>query len=143
MASDLERRIRYCDRITKASGSNLWMVSRALPAVKHRFFTVAYASMRVIDDFVDDEFMGLDVRAREAGRDAAEAKVRLWIEQSEAAAGGGFVAGVGSYEAEIFLAMNEMLGRSTLGAGPWVGLGGALVDDIRERRLGKWEDFLG
>ncbi|MDG2123809.1 MAG: hypothetical protein P8J87_08945 [Verrucomicrobiales bacterium] len=78
MASDLERRIRYCDRITKASGSNLWMVSRALPAVKHRFFTVAYASMRVIDDFVDDEFMGLDVRAREAGRDAAEAKVRLW-----------------------------------------------------------------
>ncbi|MDG2123808.1 MAG: hypothetical protein P8J87_08940 [Verrucomicrobiales bacterium] len=39
--------------------------------------------------------------------------------------------------------MNEMLGRSTLGAGPWVGLGAALVDDIRERRLGKWEDFLG
>ena len=142
MGGELEKRIRYCDRITKASGSNLWMVSRALPAAKHRFFTVAYSSMRVIDDFVDDEFMALDPAGREAERGAAEAKVALWVEQSEAAAQREFVATERSYEPEIFLAMNEMLGRSTLGAGPWRGLGGALTDDIRERRLGTWADFL-
>ena len=53
--SDLE----FCKRITRRGGSNLWLVSKALPAAKKDLFAACYASMRYIDDFVDEEFQAL------------------------------------------------------------------------------------
>ncbi len=140
----LERRIRFCNELTRAGGSNLWLVSRALPPAKHRFFTVAYASMRVIDDFVDDDFMKRPPDERAAGRAAAVARIAKWVAQAEAAGGGTLdVTLPGVDDPEIFGALNVMLGGSSLGAGPWRRLGDALIDDIREKPMATWDDFLG
>ncbi len=132
-----------CAEITRASQSNLWLVSRALPKEKHALFASSYASMRVIDDFVDDEFMGLSAEERVAARGAAVGKIALWVEQSRAAKAGTFIGGEGSYEPVVFTALQDTLGRSTLDVGPWARLGAALTADIEEKALPGWDEFYG
>ena len=130
-----------CAEITRASQSNLWLVSRALPKEKHALFASSYASMRVIDDFVDDEFMGLPAVERAATRETAVAKIALWVEQASAAKKGVFSGGGGSYEPEVFVALQDTLSQSTLDVGPWSRLGAALTADIEEKPLPGWDAF--
>lgn len=138
-----EEWVERCNAITSASGSNLWLVSRALPRLRHRFFTVAYASMRVVDDFVDDQFMALPGGERAERRSWARGRVRRWADQSAEAAEGRFDPGApDAWEPAIFAALNVVLGRSTLGADPWRRLAAALTDDIDEVPLLTWDDFL-
>ena len=130
-----------CAEITRASQSNLWLVSRALPQEKHALFASSYASMRVIDDFVDDDFMGLAPEKRSATRETAVSKIALWVEQAKAAKEGGFSDGKASYEPEVFIALQDTLSKSTLDVGPWARLGAALTADIEEEPLPGWDAF--
>jgi len=138
----LEDDFRHCRAVTEASRSNLWLVGRALPALKHRLFTAAYASMRVIDDVVDEGYLGLAEGERAGRRGEIESTVDRWVEQAQRAAAGQFHAEACSYEPAIFRALDATLGRSGLGAGPWEALGRAMKDDLDERRLATWDDFL-
>lgn len=131
--------------VTRRSASNLWFVGRALEARKRRLFQAAYATMRVIDDFVDDGFLALPPPQRVREREGALARLEGWIRSAEAAIRGGHVNPDDLPDAEareLMRALAESAGSSDLPPDPWHRLGEAMAFDIREGRLRSWEDFL-
>ncbi|MEK9660695.1 MAG: squalene/phytoene synthase family protein [Alphaproteobacteria bacterium] len=121
--------------------NNMARVAAALSLPQQALFHVTYALMRVIDDFVDEDFMARTADEREIGRAAAFAVVDRWQTQSEAAAAGRFTADAGSLHADLFTVMNRVVGNSDIGAGPWRALAGAMRADLAEGRFETWQDF--
>ena len=132
---------QYCDDITKKSASNLWYVSRSLPKAKHKLFIASYASMRVIDDYVDDEFLPLNKNKRNIKRQFAIGKISKWKNDAILSAAGDYNDDNGEYS-KIFTALNSCLSKSNLGAGAWSRLADAMYFDVKESKLNDWEDFL-
>ncbi len=132
---------KYCGYITKKSASNLWYVSRSLPKAKYKFFVASYASMRVIDDYVDDEFLLLSQDLRHDKRQFAIDKISKWKNDAILSANGDYNDGNGEY-IKIFSALNSCLSKSNLGAGAWSRLADAMYFDVKESKLNDWNDFL-
>lgn len=127
--------------VTRRSASNLWFVGQALPVRKQRLFEAAYATMRVIDDFVDDEFLNLPANRREAARPDGLARVDRWLAGAEAALANIEGAANTDIEGRLFSALRRASKGSDLSAEPWQALAAAMRFDVREGRLNTWEDF--
>lgn len=143
--------------VTRASGSNLDAVGRFLPARKRALFEACYASMRIVDDFVDDGFLTLDAAGRAAARPRARRAVERWYARSEAAlAGRDWRAARAEAEAEArgtddpLLAagaapVHDALQAAALAGAPgpraWRALAEAMTRDIEERPIASWADF--
>ena len=136
--SDLD----YCLDLTRRSGSNLWLVGRALPKARREMFVSAYASMRVVDDFVDDEFAVQPAERRAALRQGAHARVANWRQAVESALAGAPEAGdAAALDPPIARALTDRFHGSDIGAGPWAALAEAMHRDVDERPFSTWADF--
>lgn len=132
---------RIAEEITKASGSNLWYVSRALAPEKRRFFNAAYASMRLVDDFVDNDFLRRSPQERASGRREALTRLNIW-QQAAIQASEGTQGFADDREGRVFSCLAETLGHSDLGAGPWKALHQAMCHDVEEQEIADWPDYL-
>ncbi|MBF0126732.1 MAG: squalene/phytoene synthase family protein [Magnetococcales bacterium] len=131
-----------CRDIAKKNGSPLFLVSRLLGARKRRLFITAYAAMRIVDDLVDEHFFTRDIRERAAIKDGILRRIDLWRQQAVAASTGDFQPVEDSFEPMVFVGLNETAGISDLGPWPWTALAGAMEQDVREREIVTWNDFL-
>lgn len=135
-------------RVTRNSASNLWAVGRYLPVGKRRLFEAAYASMRIVDDFVDDGFLELGHAARAEERNAARKAVGHWLDRCRSALTGepGVDDPVDPLDCvgagKIYRALSNAALVGAPSATPWVALATAMEHDIDERPLRYWPDFL-
>lgn len=130
----------HCAAIAARNDSPLWLVGRALPEAKRRFFAAAYASMRLIDDFVDDEFLALAPADRAAQRAAAHEKLAHWATAVDAAAAGKPPA-TAKTDGQVFQALARTLPHSDLGTAPWHALAAAMRQDVDEQPIADWAGF--
>jgi phytoene synthase len=142
-AAGLDEQLRYCERIALQGRNNLFRAAQFLTArTRYHLFTSTYASMRVLDDAVDVDFLARSAADRERTRPETLAAVDLWVEQVERASRGAFVPGPGAFEPAIFTVLNRYLPESDLGVEPFHRLAGAMRRDVRETELAGWDDFL-
>jgi len=133
--------IRHCLAVAEASQSNLWLVGRLLSARRRAFFAASYASMRVIDDFVDDDFLQRLPANRLTSRRPAIDVINRW-EADVAKAAAGTAACNGTFDDRIFSGLSVTLGHSDLGDLPWQRMAQAMRHDVNEEPFETWEDFL-
>lgn len=134
----------YCLDVTRRGGSNLWFVGRSLPSPRREMFVSAYASMRVIDDFVDDDFLAREVAKREAGRKAAHCKVDNWLAAMEKALAGRAMEASDEDPslAGIVNCLAPLFAGSDIGEAPWRLLARSMHRDIDEKPFRDWTDFI-
>ncbi|NMM46194.1 squalene/phytoene synthase family protein [Rhodospirillaceae bacterium KN72] len=127
--------------LTRRSASNLWFVGRALPSRKRKLFEAAYATMRVVDDFVDDTFLARGPVERAETRQAALSYIDQW-EQAAVAALDGYIAETGDPRDDaLFDALRIAAVGSDIPCRPWNALAEAMRFDVTEGRLTTWQDF--
>ncbi|RVU39247.1 hypothetical protein EOI86_08390 [Hwanghaeella grinnelliae] len=138
--SDLD----HCLDVTRRGKSNLWFVGRGLPARRRSMFASAYASMRVVDDYVDDEFLVLPVEERAQRRAGAHDRVSGWLSSMEAAVAGEVRAGGsgGLPDPRIVRAVSDCFAGADIGPGPWRHLARSMHRDIDEVPFRSWDDFV-
>lgn len=129
--------------ITRKSASNLWFVGQALSAKRRRLFEASYATMRLIDDFVDDEFLARAADMRAESRDAARSRVLAWEAACCAAIANQHPkdSGGNAQEAAVIAALREAAEHSDVPDAPWRALARAMAFDIAEHPLTTWADF--
>ncbi|RED51048.1 phytoene/squalene synthase family protein [Aestuariispira insulae] len=134
----------FCASITRRGGSNLWLVSRALPKAKRSLFAATYASMRFIDDYVDDEYQLLCEHERISKQAEALSVLESWKAQARQAITGS-ASDLDPHHAiaPVFRAMAATVGNSDLGERPWLALSAAMHSDIQNSPLETWDDFYG
>lgn len=128
--------------IAKAARSPMERAAAALDPVRYRIFCAAYASMRVIDDFVDDAFLARPLAARAESRPAALATVRDWERQATAALTGGAAPPAGDRFRTTHAALAATHGIARLDPMPWRRLAGAMARDVEEAAMPDWDAFL-
>jgi phytoene synthase len=139
--------------VTKASKSNLNAVGRFLPPAKRRLFEACYASMRVVDDFVDDDFLGRESAIRADSRAQARGVVDAWRARCEAALAGDpwreIEAGsvdqdplIQAGMAPLYDALAQAGANGAPGPMPWTLLARSMARDIDEVPISSWDDFL-
>ena len=142
----LRRALRHCADITYASRNHLARAAERLHApTKRNLFVASYAAMRVVDDAVDDGFLGLDGEVRDAQRSRWLGRLEDWLRQAELCAGGTWRATRepgGFWDERIFAALDHFVGRSEIGVEPWRRLIDSLASDVREQELDTWDDYL-
>jgi phytoene/squalene synthetase len=138
--SDLD----HCLDITRRGKSNLWFVGRGLPARRRAMFASAYASMRVVDDFVDDEFLVLPIEERERRRAGAHERVAEWMSAMESAVAGAPAPGAedGFPDMRIVRAVADCFLGADIGPGPWRQLARSMHRDVDELPFRNWDDFV-
>ncbi|NGZ07554.1 MAG: squalene/phytoene synthase family protein [Magnetococcales bacterium] len=130
-----------CHQIARKNGSPLFLVSRLLGTRKRQLFLAAYATMRIIDDLVDDAFLPLDNAQRHARRATTLEQIERWRTHVLTALDGCLVPEPDAPDAPIFQALMVTAGHSNLGAWPWNALADAMVHDVQEQEILTWEDF--
>lgn len=141
VSPDLSPQERAAD-VTRRGASNLWYVGRALSPAKRRFFEAAYATMRVIDDFVDDTFLALSPADRADARQAARARVLAWRRAAKAAVRGEEPPPTGvALDDSVLTALAQAAVGGNVPAQPWLALSDAMLFDIEESPLESWADF--
>ncbi|MBC6439861.1 MAG: squalene/phytoene synthase family protein [Rhodospirillales bacterium] len=133
----------WCADFVAARPSNVTRLAALLPRARRQLFFPAYCAMRVIDDEVDDGFLGQDAAARDAARPAMREHVEIWRSHATAATGGRYIAGSATGDDDIvFTAMNATLGQGAMGPESFHGLADAMQRDVSEQPLATWQDFL-
>lgn len=131
--------------ITRKSASNLWFVGQALAPERRRLFEASYATMRLIDDFVDDDFLARSDVEREASRSSAQGRIEAWRKACQSAIAGqdaDVSGGGGSVEEALAVqALQDAAALSDVPDAPWCRLADAMKFDVCEKRLNTWEDF--
>ena len=126
--------------IAKSSRSPMERAAAALDDTRYSIFCATYASMRVIDDFVDDEFLALP--KREAARTNAVETVTFWRDNAIAA----LVDGVAPSDKDPFQKTHAALAATShvaiVDPGPWENLSAAMIRDVVEAPMKSWQDFL-
>ena len=133
--------LAHCRRLISAKRSPLVLVAAALPNPRQNIFYPAYAAMRIIDDFVDDDFLARPKDHRSQHRSAANDRVAQWRQQTVAASLGQATALPSDEHHLVYAALRLTLGEGTLGPAPWQALAGAMQIDLAERTLVTWSDF--
>lgn len=144
MAKKNQSDLDYCLEVTRRGGSNLWFVGRGLPARRRAMFVSAYASMRVVDDFVDDDFLARPPEARASGRAAAHDRVARWLSAMERALGGDadcHAAGDLPHSA-IARSVASVYAGADIGPEPWRLLARSMHRDVDEKPFVDWDDFI-
>lgn len=128
--------------ITRDSASNLWFVGQALMPRKRRLFEAAYASMRIIDDFVDDDFLTAGPDERAARRDSAQRYIDLWRDAAVGSiADRAAVDGLSARDTQVMAALRQAARSTDLPDFPWHRLAEAMAFDVAEGTLETWDDF--
>lgn len=141
LSPPLTPRERAAD-ITRRGASNLWYVGRALSPSKRHLFEAAYATMRVIDDYVDDTFLALTPESRAVERSMARARVDAWRRAAETAVAGVLPDPTGiEPDDSVLLALAQTAIGGNVPPEPWRALADAMVFDIDETPLETWADF--
>lgn len=131
-----------CERIASAGRNNLWQAARRLSdPERYRFFIATYASMRWIDDQVDDHFLALPAHDRAARRGEFLERIDVWRGWIADAFAGRFLPRPEIPSAEIYLALQDVVQRADLGPWPWELLAASLGRDVAEEPVLTWEDF--
>jgi len=135
--------VQHCRAITHRSRNNLALAAgRFDEPARERLFVVTYASMRVIDDYVDELFLCRPFPERKRERAAVLDQLDRIADQVRACADGSFRPGPTAFEPVVFSALNQLLPATGLGARPWETLVEALRRDVRERPVQTWEEYL-
>tara|TARA_B100000676_G_scaffold178281_1_gene175060 strand:+ start:5147 stop:6112 length:966 start_codon:yes stop_codon:yes gene_type:complete len=143
LAPDVKAAQAWCEAFVAARPSNVTRLAGLLPARKRPLFYPAYCAMRLIDDEVDEGFLGQGDAGRAASRGAMATRVEAWRSFALDAVAGTYNSGSASGDDDtIFTAMNASLGTGEMGPGPWNGLADAMQRDVEERPLATWGDFL-
>lgn len=138
----LEDGFGLCERIASVGRNNLWQAaSRLSDPERYRFFVATYASMRWIDDRVDDGFLALPAPERAARRREFLEVIDRWEADVAAAASGRFVPRPGDRLSEILVPLQEVLAHTDLAPWPWHELARSLRRDVREDPLLTWDAF--
>jgi presqualene diphosphate synthase len=132
------RGLALSKEIAGRANANFLHAARLLPRVRQDFFFATYAAMRVIDDYVDEDFLTLPSPERAAGRADALTAVSDWTGQCTGAGPNN-----GPLDSDLVAVLADTAGRCDLGDWPWHALGDAMRADVEEREMGSWEDFLG
>ncbi len=140
-ADDAAAALAHCRNLIAAKRSPLVLVAAALPLPRQNIFYPAYAAMRIIDDFVDDDFLARPKDRRDRDRPAAKHRASQWRLRTEAASLGREVDLPSDQHDLIYEAVRLTLGAGTLGPAPWLALAGAMQHDLSERTLMSWADF--
>ncbi|HEX9750186.1 MAG TPA: squalene/phytoene synthase family protein [candidate division Zixibacteria bacterium] len=121
----------HCEEIAKRDKPHLYAAAQrfVFPETR-RAFASAYASMRVIDDYVD----GIPDRARLAGsaRQDAVARVDGWLVNVEQAANNGTVNG------PLWRALSDTFSNFAIPLDPWRNLAAAMRSDLFTPRFSDW-----
>lgn len=145
--TSFENDLAICQSVTRAGGSNLALVSKGLKQPLQHLFAPSYASMRLIDDMVDERFLALDQAHKENERQDYLARIDAWEEVSIQAAQGKFKEPDYQFKlpkdqaSAIFRMLSLTLGKSNLGDTPWRAMASAMRRDVREQNIKDWDDF--
>jgi phytoene synthase len=133
-----------CNELAAAKNANLYRAAMRLSPERQRFFLASYASMRVIDDIVDDGFLELPDAERDAAREAVIETIENWQVQIIAAKSGADnpMPETGPLSTSVYDALRLTLGRSDLSPEPWIELADALHHDVAEEPMDEWDDFI-
>lgn len=133
-----------CNDLAAAKNANLYRAAMRLGPERQRFFLAAYASMRVIDDIVDDGFLELTDHERDYAREDTLIAIDHWQQQIQAAKidADNPHPESGPLSQQVFDALRLTLGRSDLEVDPWVDLADALRRDVAEDPMDEWDDFI-
>jgi phytoene/squalene synthetase len=131
-----------CERIASAGRNNLWQAAlRLSDRERYRFFVATYASMRWIDDQVDDGFLALPPGERALRRGEFLERIERWRSWIGAAFEGRFVPDPGIPSAEIYVALQAVVRHADLGSWPWHLLADSLRRDVAEEPVLTWQEF--
>lgn len=114
----------------------------ALDPDRYGIFCATYASMRVIDDYVDDDVLAGDAAARTAGRERALATVACWRDRAVAALETGAAPPAGDRFRETAMALAETHRLARIDPDPWRRLAAAMATDVAEAAMPDWDAFL-
>ena len=121
--------------IAARSRSRLMRVARTLDVRRLTLFCPAYASMRVIDDLVDDD---LPDPARALTPGDARAALEMWLSDCRAALQGGALSPAAHPAIRELATVAPGTGLSDR---PWALLAGALAQDIAGHAPADWAEF--
>jgi phytoene/squalene synthetase len=127
--------------IAKSSRSPMERAAAALDDTRYSIFCATYASMRVIDDFVDDEFLALPKREAAARTNAVET-VTFWRDNAIAALVDGVVPSDKDPFQKTHVALAATSHVAIVDPGPWENLSAAMIRDVVEAPMKSWQDFL-
>jgi len=131
-----------CERIASVGRNNLWQAARRLSdPERYRFFLATYASMRWIDDQVDEGFLALPSAERARRRGEFADLIETWWARVADAAAGRFQPRQEIPAAEVYVALQAVLREAELGTWPWRLLADSLRQDVAEEPVLTWEDF--
>lgn len=128
--------------IARASKSPMERAAAALDPARYGVFCATYASMRVIDDFVDDEFLATSPDARAAGMDQALKTVAAWRDAATAALETGAAPAPDDRFHDTHAALAATHAIAAVDAGPWRRLADAMAKDVRADPMPDWDAFL-
>ena len=128
--------IARSEAIARRSRSRLMAVASGLDRRRYRLFCPAYASMRIIDDLVDE---ALPDPASGMTSEAAQAALRVWLSSCEAALQGRREPATGGHPVLIELA--GVAAGLGMPARPWRLLADALAWDIAGSAPQDWAGF--
>ena len=133
-ATNLAEAYALCDKIARRDKPHLYTAAQRFEHSQTRnAFAATYASMRFIDDFVDDipqrSSLGDEARERAAGF------VQDWLAQVRAAH-----AGQGG-PAPVWQALTHTFAKFDLPLNPWEDLAAAMVTDLHVSQFRDWEEL--
>lgn len=128
--------------VARASKSPMERAAAALDPLRYQIFCATYASMRVIDDYVDDAFLALPPTTRAAERNTARTVVADWrVDATARLTTGGLTEPPRGFN-DVMAALEATHAVAKLDPGPWDRLAGAMTRDVEERPMPDWDAFL-
>ena len=134
----IKKSIAFCRDVARRANANFSYAATLLPIRKREFFYASYAAMRIIDDIVDNEFMGLDQNERQAMRGRYQNILKGWLKQVCDLDEGT----KGPLDTRVITALQNTAGKSDMGISQWEELAGALKMDILESPMTTWNEFI-
>ena len=129
-ATSYDEAQKLCQAITERAASPLVLAAQALSPVKQRFFHAFYASMRLIDDRVDE---------RDSTSVAAVARdLRAWRAWLTRGQTDGFTSPAAQAVAQE---LDRALQLCDLGPAPWLALLDAMAMDLASQPIADWPAF--
>lgn len=137
-----DRKFQAAIAVARASKSPMERAAAALDPLRYQVFCATYASMRVIDDFVDDAFLALPPAERAAERATASAVVENWRKAATDRLATGSLAEDPAGFGDVMAALEATHAVAKLDPGPWNRLADAMTRDVEERPMPDWDAFL-